>query len=79
MVQQKNPAIIKASMLSKARSNVPLVSGELTTKEVVGFPVWEVFTQKKETNAHVQTVAQKKHLARLANPHVGEHWFLSSG
>jgi len=37
------------------RHNPPPQSGELTTEEVDAFPVWEVFTQKKESDAHVHS------------------------
>lgn len=37
------------------RHNPPLRSGELTTKEVDAFPIWEVFTQRKESDVHIHS------------------------
>ncbi len=61
-------------MLSKARTNVPLVSGELTTKEVGGFPVWEVFTQKKEPDAHLHAGSLSAPDASFAQQFAREHY-----
>ena len=61
-------------MLSKARSNVPVVSGELTTKEVPPFPIWEVFTQKKTGDIHLHSGSLSAPDASFAQQFAREHY-----
>ncbi|MGY8752851.1 MAG: hypothetical protein ACKVIO_03045 [Phycisphaerales bacterium] len=61
-------------MLSKARSNVPVVSGELTTEEVAPFPIWEVFALKKEGGIHVHAGSLSAPDASFAQLFAREHY-----
>ena len=61
-------------MLSKARTNVPLATGELQTSEVDAFPVWEVFTQKKEGDAHLHAGSLSAPDASFAQQFAREHY-----
>jgi ring-1,2-phenylacetyl-CoA epoxidase subunit PaaB len=61
-------------MLSKARTNVPEVTGELSTSEVESFPIWEVFTQKKEGDIHLHAGSLSAPDASLAQHFAREHY-----
>jgi len=61
-------------MLSKARSNLPQITGDLTTSEVDNFPIWEVFTQKNESAIHLHAGSLSAPDASLAQLFAREHY-----
>jgi len=63
-------------MLSEARSNALAKTNtdELTTNEVEGFKVWEVFTQKKETDIHLHAGSLSAPDASFAQQFAREHY-----
>ena len=61
-------------MLSEARTNVPANSGELTTSEVDGFPIWEVFTKKKDGEIHLHAGSLSAPDASFAQLFAREHY-----
>ena len=61
-------------MLSKARTNVPEATGDLTTSEVDSFPIWEVFTQKKEGDIHLHAGSLSAPDASFAQHFAREHY-----
>lgn len=63
-------------MLSEARSNALAKSntGELQSKEVEGFQVWEVFTQKKENDIHLHAGSLSAPNASFAQQFAREHY-----
>ncbi len=61
-------------MLSKARTNVPETTGELTTSEVENFPIWEVFTQKKDSDIHLHAGSLSAPDASFAQHFAREHY-----
>ncbi len=61
-------------MLSKARSNLPVSTGDLTTTEVAGFPIWEVFTQKKQGDVHIHAGSLSAPDAAMAQLFAREHY-----
>jgi phenylacetate-CoA oxygenase PaaH subunit len=61
-------------MLSRARSNVPKSTGDLATTEVDGFPVWEVFAQKKQGAIHVHAGSLSAPDASMAQLFAREHY-----
>jgi ring-1,2-phenylacetyl-CoA epoxidase subunit PaaB len=61
-------------MLSKARSNLPVSTGDLTTTEVAGFPIWEVFAQKKQDDVHLHAGSLSAPDAAMAQLFAREHY-----
>jgi 1,2-phenylacetyl-CoA epoxidase PaaB subunit len=63
-------------MLSEARSNAIAKSnsGELSSSEVEGFQVWEVFTQKKDGDIHLHTGSLSAPDVALAKMFAREHY-----
>jgi phenylacetate-CoA oxygenase PaaH subunit len=61
-------------MLSKARSNLPEPTGDLTTTEVDGFPIWEVFAQKKQGAIHLHNGSLSAPDAAMAQLFAREHY-----
>ena len=61
-------------MLSKARTNVPEATGDLTTDEVEKFPTWEVFAKKKEGDAHLYAGSLSAPDASMAQQFAREHY-----
>ena len=61
-------------MLSKARSNVPATTGDLNTTEVAAFPIWEVFTKKKEGDIHLHAGSLSAPDADFAQQFAREHY-----
>ena len=61
-------------MLSEARTNVPKISGELKSTEVENFPIWEVFTQKKEGDVHLHAGSLSAPDATFAKHFAREHY-----
>jgi len=61
-------------MLSPARNNPPKKTGDLPFPEVDAFPIWEVFTQKKQTDEHVHAGSLSAPTAPLAQQFAREHY-----
>jgi len=61
-------------MLSEARTNVPDVTGELHSTEVDNFPIWEVFTQKKDGDIHLHAGSLSAPDASFAQHFAREHY-----
>jgi ring-1,2-phenylacetyl-CoA epoxidase subunit PaaB len=61
-------------MLSKARSNLPNATGDLSTDEVAAFPNWTVFTQKKEGAIHLHAGSLGAPNADFAQMFAREHY-----
>ena len=61
-------------MASKARSNLPETTGELSTGEVAPFPSWEVFTQKKLGDIHLHAGSLSAPDANFAQMFAREHY-----
>jgi phenylacetate-CoA oxygenase PaaH subunit len=63
-------------MLSEARSNALAKSntGKLNTEEIEGFQVWEVFTQKKESDIHLHAGSLSAPNASFAQQFAREHY-----
>ncbi len=65
---------IEVKMLSEARTNVPEVTGDLRTKEVENFPIWEVFTKKNEGSVHLHAGSLSAPDASFAQHFAREHY-----
>ena len=61
-------------MLSESRTNVPEAKGELQTQEVQKFPIWEVFTKKKESAVHLHAGSLSAPDSDLAQCFAREHY-----
>lgn len=61
-------------MLSEARTNVPEITGDLESTEVDNFPVWEVFTQKKDGDVHLHAGSLSAPDASFAKQFAREHY-----
>ena len=63
-------------MLSEARSNAVAKSktGELTSDEVEGYQIWEIFTQKKDGDIHLHAGSLSAPDASLAQMFAREHY-----
>ena len=61
-------------MLSEARKNLSATSGELKTNEVEGFPIWEVFTKKKDGDIHLHAGSLSAPDASFAQHFAREHY-----
>ncbi len=61
-------------MITNPRIKPPIVTDELNTQEVHAFPVWEVFTKKKETDAHTHAGSLSAPNAQMAANFAREHY-----
>jgi 1,2-phenylacetyl-CoA epoxidase PaaB subunit len=74
MALQAHPITTEVVMLSETRRNIPMTTGDLTTSEVENFPIWEVFTQKKENDVHVHAGSLSSPDASFAQLFAREHY-----
>jgi ring-1,2-phenylacetyl-CoA epoxidase subunit PaaB len=74
MVQRTRRTTTELTMLSEARTNVSATSGELSTSEVEGFPIWEVFTKKKDGDSHLHAGSLSAPDASFAQLFAREHY-----
>jgi len=65
---------VEATYLSQARKNVVERTGDLTFPEVDGFPIWEVFTQKKKSDMHIHAGSLSAPDASFAQQFAREHY-----
>lgn len=61
-------------MITNPRIKPPFKADELETEEVDAFPVWEVFTQKKESDAHTHAGSLSAPNALMAANFAREHY-----
>ncbi len=61
-------------MLSAARTIASEMSGDLKSSEVKGFPIWEVFTKKKEGDRHQHAGSLSAPDAAMAQHFAREHY-----
>lgn len=60
--------------MTSPRINPPKQTGDLSFPEVDGFPIWEVFTQKRLTKEHVHAGSLSAPDASLAQQFAREHY-----
>ena len=65
---------LKLIMITNPRIKPPFKTDALETQEVEAFPVWEVFTQKKETDAHIHAGSLSAPNALMAANFAREHY-----
>ena len=65
---------VEVATVSHARKHVTENTGDLTFPEVENFPIWEVFTQKKESDVHIHAGSLSAPDASLAQQFAREHY-----
>jgi len=71
---EAQPTRTEVTMLSAARTIVSEMSGDLKSSEVKSFPIWEVFTKKKEGDRHQHAGSLSAPDATMAQHFAREHY-----